>query len=391
MKSLVFPLLLLGALDPLADYDADSMHGCDCNRKRPLAAADVPEKVPEIAPALMLIDTAQVAPLSNVPSMQLSGMRGTDLGVSFVRDGQLVFLFGDSTPDGRGLACCDDSVALTADTAWKQRQPIEFLTAKDGTFLRLAAPGVRLQGMEVPVEGVAAGADTYVFFSSGWSEDTARHDFLVLSKTQGLDFAGLRTLWVEPSERFINVQFVEHDGEYFVFGSGTYRKSAVYLARVAKSDLARFDAWRYLHRDPSGAVSYVSDQRAASQIVNDPCVGELSVRYEPKLSLYLMTYNCHMPRGIQLRTAAHPEGPWSQPITIFDPFQHGYGKFMHQAGVEDHLSDPGREHEWGGEYGPYLVPSWTSVEWNGDVSLYYALSSWNPYQAHIVRSTVRKK
>lgn len=399
MRPLILLAFSLGAFDPLTGGDADAMRGCDtCHPKpRPKAKADVPENLPMPPPSLELVETKHVAPLSNVPSEHLAKMHGTDLGVSFVRDGQIVFLFGDSTPDSPSsqAPCCDDSVAVTPDTAFKDRQPIDFVTRSDGHFLTLGAPGRDLGGMEVPVEGVADGPDTYVFFSDDWGDDTERHDSLVLAKTKGLDFAHMQTLWVEPSERFINLSIVEDSGEYFIFGSGSYRKSAVYLARVAKAKLADKSAWRYWRREPSGAVSYVSDEMGASQIVPDSCVGEMSVRYEPKLQLYLMAYNCGAPRGIVLRSSPEIEGPWSQPIVMFDPALHGYGKFMHVpvavAGFDDHLGDAMMGDVWGGEYGGYMVPSWTQVEWNGDVSIYYAVSSWNPYQAHIVKSTLRKK
>ncbi|MCC6812100.1 MAG: DUF4185 domain-containing protein [Deltaproteobacteria bacterium] len=397
MKYAFISLMLLGALDP-TDLDADaadSMSGCDCNRKREKAKADVPENTPLAPPAVTLIDTAQVAPLSNVPSLYYADGLGTDLGVSFVRDGQLVFLFGDTNPKDPDDDCCVDSVAVTPDGAFAQRQPLEFLRKPGGGFLPLAPPGVKLKGMEVPVEGVAAGPDTYVFFSTGWHDDWGRHESLALAKTQGTDFGRLQTLWIQPSDRFINVSIVEDGNDYWIFGSGSYRLSAVYLARVPKAQLADHSAWRYWRRDPGGAISWVADERAASQVVPNNCVGELSVRYEPKLALYLMAYNCGTPRGVTLHTSPAPDGPWSEGVHIFDPGLHGYGKFMHVpvsfAGKDDHLSDPRREEEWGGEYGPYFVPSWTTVEWNGDVSIYYALSSWNPYHAHIIRSTLRRR
>lgn len=369
-----------------ADSLNDGVVGCDCRRR--LALPDVPEHLSMPAAEFSLVSTERVGPLSEVPSQKTARMRGTDLGVSFERDGKIVFLFGDSFPTDKNGACCGDGVALTTG-----RDPIEYVM-NNGEFLRLETSGASLQGMEVPVEGVADGAETYVFFSDQWSDDTKRHDVLVLAKTQGLDFGNLATQFIEETWRFINVSIVESNGEYFIFGSGTYRKSAVYLARVPKGSLAEKAKWRYMRRNSDGTMSYVKDEAGASQVVPEQCVGELNVRYEPALGRYVMVYNCDQPRGVLLRTAPSPEGPWSQPIRVFDPGVHGYGKFMHvpvsALGFDDHLGEPDRLEEWAGEYGPYLVPSWTTVEANGDVSLFYALSSWNPYQAHIIRSTLHR-
>lgn len=111
------------------------------------------------------------------------------------------------------------------------------------------------------------------------------------------------------------------------------------------------------------------------------------------MPLWLMTYNADSPRGITLRTAPSPGGPWSEPTVIFDPTRAadlGYEHFLHRkesdAGADDGLSDRGRNEEWGGEYGPYLVPSWFSLPKAGLVAITYTLSSWNPYQVHVMRT-----
>jgi hypothetical protein len=65
----------------------------------------------------------------------------------------------------------------------------------------------------------------------------------------------------------------------------------------------------------------------------------------------------------------------------------GYTEFIHAdeaaVGFDDGLGEPGRERRWGGEYGPYLVPSWCRASEEG-ASLVHVLSSWNPYQVHLL-------
>lgn len=43
---------------------------------------------------------------------------------------------------------------------------------------------------------------------------------------------------------------------------------------------------------------------------------------------------------------------------------------------------------YGGEYAPFVIPSYTKVE--GDaLSLYFTISTWNPYQVVLMRTRVR--
>ncbi len=335
-----------------------------------------------------LTDTA-TNPIRNV------GLAGTDLGVSFERDGQLVFLFGDSWLTGTDRTRWDDDSVAFASPRLPEDGSLPKLTWWSdgaGKFRTLKAPGVALKGMNVPVEGVAVDARTYVFFSTGWSSSTQRHTHSVLAHTTGTDFAALVTDHVVPSDKFINVSSVRVGNELFLYGSGAYRASAVYLARVGVTSLADRNSWRYLSGFSNGQPVFSAGEGSAIPVVNVTCVGELSVRKHPVLDLLLMAYNCGSPRGINLHQAARPEGPWSAATVIFDPgadADHGYEHFIHASraaiGRDDGLSEPDRDTEWGGEYGPYLVPQWFSSS-GGVHSIVYLLSSWNPYQVHLVRT-----
>jgi len=57
---------------------------------------------------------------------------------------------------------------------------------------------------------------------------------------------------------------------------------------------------------------------------------------------------------------------------------------------KDALSDPKREDEWGGEYGPYIMARFTSVL-EGGCRIYYTMSTWNPYQVVVMRSDLKVK
>ena len=107
-------------------------------------------------------------------------------------------------------------------------------------------------------------------------------------------------------------------------------------------------------------------------------------------------------RGVFLRTATLPWGPWSPPERIFDPAT-GYCQFMHLPGgaccsgtnpYEDEKrkkNDNGvAVRETAGEYAPFLLPSrYAKLGVGGQADLYYLMSTWNPYQVVLMKTRVR--
>lgn len=333
------------------------------------APAGTPPK-PAAPVDLLALRPAYTEHLGQLTTTALSppppGMVGTDLGASFARDGKAIFLFGDTASADPALR--DVDFAATAPLAMPASglPPLTWLG-------RLAPPGIALGPMNVPVEGVANGDDTYVFFAAGFEATTGVYSRSVLAKTRATAFDALTVVHDEPAGDFANVSVIVEDDEAFVFGSsGRYRQSGIRLARVPVAQLGDRAAWKV---DPK-------------PVVPADCVGELSARKHPTLPLYLLAYNCESPRGVWLHLAKSPAGPWREAGKLFDP-KDGYGRFIHAkestVGHDDGLAEPAREEDWGGEYGPYFVPSWFSRDGNA-LGLVYVLSSWNPYQVHLVRT-----
>ena len=120
-------------------------------------------------------------------------------------------------------------------------------------------------------------------------------------------------------------------------------------------------------------------------------MGELSSYFSSDLNLWLVMYNCDQPRGIVVRTAKVPWGPYSPPVVIFDPDRDmGYCHFIHanwDSRKCDEVHDPGRENEWGGEYGPYIFKD-LSVFSDTLLTIYYTMSTWNPYTTVLMKSSL---
>lgn len=248
------------------------------------------------------------------------GAKGTDLGISFVQDGRVVFLFGDTMADGPRLQ--DVNLAATAPLVLDRAVPPELAWLGP-----LAPPGLPLGRMGVPTDGVAIDGDTYVFFATRFDERTQIYGTSALARTRGLALDRLELAHEAPAGDFANVSVVVVDDEAFVFGTGAYRRSAIRLARVPLARLADRAAWAI----------------APDPVVDVACAGELSVRKHPRLPLYLLAYNASEPRGIALWLADHPAGPWRSAGLLYAPSD-GYERFIHAkesaVGHDDGLSQP---------------------------------------------------
>lgn len=349
------------------------------------------------------------------------GITGTDLGVSFIEPAtsrRLIFLFGDSWTRDR-QRWDQDSAAWTLYFIVPNRNKMPRINWFSGDqFTRIGIPNVDLGGLNVPVEGLAINDKTYIFASTGWDENAKRHCCSALAHTEGLspDFDDLILDHKVQTDKFINISAFIEGNTVWIFGSGLYRQSDVYLARVGASELANRDRWQYYRGLQGGNPDFGPNEESAQPVAASGCVGELSVRKHPQLG-YLMLYNCGpegiAPRGIHLRRSDNSWGPWDPPITIFDPdpgSDRGYGYFIHQktseVGYDDGLAEPGlhtniddpkcrgvgwREECWGGEYGPYLVPQWFTTTPDGGYSIIYTLSSWVPYQVHLMQTVLAER
>jgi hypothetical protein len=317
------------------------------------------------------------------------GVEATDLGSSFEHKGKLYFLFGDTwgRPGDR------DVLAWTAATD-PEKIALEFHKAKDGKWLPLTVPDIKQGAFEVPSGGVSVAGTMYVVCTTDHTQKKVMgRSVLASSNDDGVTFKRLYEL---SQTKFINVSFESADGWLYVYGSGEYRKSNVCLARVKPRDIGdRSRIEYYGGAGPDGTPRWVPKEADAVPLFRHPQVGEFSVSYLKPVERYVMLYNAEKPRGITMRSAPAPWGPWSEGAVIFEPRRdNGYGHFMHISAKSkekgDKLSDPNREDEWGGEYGPYVMSRFTTRT-DGGCRIYYTMSTWNPYQVVVMQSDLQLK
>lgn len=367
-----------------------------------IAALDVPTAAEPAGDRLVFVagSTKRVCQLtgdldrtSGRPTLSRIGKRfgifGTDLGSSFEHDGRLFFLFGDTW----GRPGLQDAVAWTR-SATPGSLLLDFYKAPDGGWLPLTVPGVDMGAFEVPSGGVSVGGRMYVAVTTDWSPQrfVMGRSVLTVSQDDGRSFQALYDL---SSAKFINVSFWSAGGWLYIFGSGQYRRSDVYLARTRPADLADRSRLLYFRgSDRKGVPQWSAHEPEAVPLFHHPVVGEFSVTYCPPVRRYVLLYNSTRPRGIIMRSAQTPWGPWSKGEMIFDPWRdHGYGNFMHvpatyKAGKSDAVNDPGRGADWGGEYGPYLMARFTTGGARG-CRLFYTMSTWNPYAVVVMQTDLK--
>lgn len=325
------------------------------------------------------------------------GIDGTDLGYSFEHDGQVLFLFGDTLGRQGG-----DPIGTTRATDPERGVKMDFLTGADGRYLRVRPEGIPMRGFEVPVSGISLDGRLYVVVKTNHS-DASPTDRSVLTRYDERQhtFKVLRTISELPDGRVIKMSMREAPGPIeglppggpyvLIWSSGVYRSSDAYLSVVPRKELESGKGTRYFSGvGASGAPTWSDRERDAKPIVVQGAIGDLSVTWVAPLKLWAMTYDG---RGVHFRYSATPWGPWSAEQIIFSPARDGGRGFMHSRGREDGLIGPviGRGRDapievGGGAYAPYVIERFTRVQ-DEKLSIYYVLSTWNPYVVVLMRSS----
>ena len=213
----------------------------------------------------------------------------------------------------------------------------------------------------------------------------------------------------------------------FIFGVPRYRASVPYLARATietftnprswqffiglndegKPKWASFAEWVNGRPSPLALGIHTSEQSwnppgqpelFRPRIEQGRSVGELSVTWNRVLHRWLMLYGG--PGGILVRVARAPWGPWSDATRVLgdDPWLNcrllmrpdGCGK-RRDYWPNDHKSG---KFVAGGLYAPYILDRYTTAT-EADTrdgqtcTIYWVVSTWNPYQVAVMRTTLR--
>lgn len=357
--------------------------------------------------------TAQARTGQCVPTTSQTAARakvlGTDLGASFESEGRVIFLFGDTiSPSPSENYFAADTMASSVSTDPSQGLFLDFFTNNDHTPYFVRIPGVKMGAGEVPHAGIRLKGATYIVVTTGADihlPDPNINEYSVLTRFDEATrrFTVLRTISSRPNGKFITTALRQSGDNIYIFGLGAYRRSDVYLSVGTAEDFESGRGTRYFTGLINGQPTWSPSEADAVPVVADnptPGIGNVSVIYSNDLRLWLMTYDTgtgpRETRGFYFTYAPDPWGPWQPPQLIFNPTRDGAaGTFIHDPRItpSDGLTGPtiGPNDPTttpGGPYAPYLVERFTRVDAH-TLSIYYTLSTWNPYTIVLMRSDFR--
>ena len=373
-------------------------------------------------------------------------IRGTDLGSSFLHQGQFIFLFGDTHWVhylNRGTL---DSIARTSQTDAARGFSLQFHCS----FLKVINPCISQKEYEVPLDGFSFKENMFVFFSTDNCEEyhigTQNHRkvmghsvltrcveanpdfdnshpdsplcFQYLTKFSSLKFINVSVEQVE-AQAIATYQLPAQERGLLIWGTGAYRQSNIYLAFMSLDEdhvidnllgSGPFSSSRlgllYFTGELNGVPTWSVHEEDAVPLFYPAAIGELSVRFNSKLNRWVCMYGSgpEDPIGmaIVMRIAHTPWGPWSCRRLVLDWVADGMGfrsgpnsqkRFIHDGKLPLFSDNPGDDivgasDRGGAAYGAYQLPHhtrWTPVGF----ILYYVLSTWNPYQVVQMRHEIR--
>jgi Domain of unknown function (DUF4185) len=169
---------------------------------------------------------------------------------------------------------------------------------------------------------------------------------------------------------FINVA-AETAGDYvYLFGTGEYRASGIYVARKRLDALAT----------PGGFEEI-------GMVTQAPGYGETSVRYVASLQRWIVLAEELLPGSNRIVAyfATDPAGPWGSPITVHDMADSSF-RSTYCCAVDDDCQGPQMFNcDRTGFYGAYLFPSVTGTA--GAFTITYTMSSFSPYNVGLFQTT----
>lgn len=329
---------------------------------------------------------------------------GNDIGYSFEDNGKLLFLFGDTIHSVDNYHA-GDTIASSVSTDPAAGLFLDFFTNPDGSPFFPRPPGVVMGAGDVPSSGIHLDSGTFVLCNTGTDQslpDPKVHEFSVLTRFDETSrtFTTGRTVSSMPSGHFIITALHASGSDVMMFGTGAYRASDVYLAKIPASTFESGAGTRYFAGLAGGQPVWTASESAAVPVVSEggsPSIGNVSVVYSKDLGLWLMTYDggrqSQATTGVYFTYAIDPWGPWSTPQLIFNPKRdHALGVFIHDPTIvpSDGLNGPtiGENDIYttrGAAYAPLMIERFTRVNGN-TLSIYYTLSTWNPYTVVEMRS-----
>jgi hypothetical protein len=300
------------------------------------------------------------------------GVAGTDLGSMVELDGKVYLAFGDTfgprpvtQKGGGGENWRSNVMAVTADTSPSDGITFEtMILGSDGKAQELIpSKKDRSEITVIPTGGCSVGGKLYWSFMSvrKWGVRgvwESNYGGLARSDDRGQTWTKIEGVRWPSDSHFTQAALVEKDGEVCFWSTPAGRFGAARLMKVAATSIEEMDRYVFYAGMTDGNPVWSPRMKDSVDVVPAP-VGELSLLWNKGLERWYMTYLNERSKGIEIREARNPWGPWSDPVVLVSETEYPilYGAFMHPRYVEE-----------------------------GGRVIYFAMSQWIPYNVFWMRA-----
>ncbi len=303
---------------------------------------------------------------------------GTDLGLMWeTRPGQIAVVFGDTfgkgwQPTGAGTDQQDwrsNVIAYSTDRDLSNGLVLDDFVQNRRCHAAEILDSRKIKNLEhttIPTSGFAIGDRQYLTYMSvnhwsripgmwwtnlggiAWSDDNGR----TWTKSQWARWDNLFGVG-----RFQVAAMVPHGDYVYMFGTPNGRLGVIGLARVPRDQVLNKSAYQYWVNG-TWVPADGANELLATPLVSGTA-SELSVRFDQSSAQWQMVYLDVVRQQIVLRTAAEPQGAWTEPVPL--------------VSTEDYPT----------AYGGFIHP------WSTGRDLYFTMSAWNSYNVYLMHAILK--
>ncbi|WP_370011175.1 DUF4185 domain-containing protein [Nocardia cyriacigeorgica] len=297
---------------------------------------------------------------------------GTDLGLMWEnRPGEVAVVFGDTfgkgwSPGGAGGEDDDwrsNVLGYSTDRDLSDGLTLDTMVQDSRCHAAELLGSRKVKNWEtttIPTSGFALGDRQYLSYMSvnRWS----RIPGLWWTNYGGIAYSDDNgSTWVKDQHakwenlfglgRFQVAAMVPHGDYVYMFGTPNGRIGVIGLARVPKDEVLNKSAYQYW----VGGTWAPASENLATPLVPG-IASELSVRYDAESDRWQMVYLDSARGAIVLRTAASPQGAWTDavPLVSTTDYPKSYGGFIHP--------------------------------WSTAKDLYFTISAWDSYNVYLMHA-----
>ncbi|HEY9312642.1 DUF4185 domain-containing protein [Williamsia sp.] len=330
-------------------------------------------------------------PGSQNDTLDRFGISGTDLGIMWDNgSGQTLMAVGDTFGDCDAggqewrhnvlLRSDDNDLAdgiTVPDAVPGDISSGSIVTAERPRFSQEIIHSLGIPDIEVtdiPTAAISIGGVQYINYMSvrSWGDpgrwvtnfsavavshnngQTWETDISTIRVNADITLPGVEQVNPDNSKFQMNAYVAGKDGYIYQFGTPNGRFGAASLTRFNPADI--LDLTKYEYYTNNAANRWSTEFGDLKAVIPQP-VSEMSVAWSDYLQRYIILYGNELEGRMVIRTAEHPEGPWSSAKTLFTSLQLG-----------------------GGMYAPYVHPKSIGRD------LYFTASRWADYNVMLLRT-----